>query len=467
MATVLVIDAGTSETKALVIGDDGRIYARTSQKISTRTIGAAGREQDPREIWRSVEQTATAALAASGRPVDVVALATQGESVLAFDPSTGAPLTPLITWQDRRAEPICRELSGHTEELVRVTGLRLSSYFSAPKMRWIRENLTREGMVATIDAWLLLKLTGRVATDSATASRSLVVDLETGRWDPRLLNVFGLDDEQLPQIVASDEIVGDTGLFGAPLPVAGVILDQPAALLAQGCLGPGQAKVTIGTGAFHLCNIGATVPAGPLPLTFSTAWEVGGVRTLCTDGQVYAAGSAVAWLVEQGLIPVATELDAHCYARGPGQLVFVPGFDAPGGPRWIGREHGDTQARQVAAVVYGIAAQIADLVELSGSDDEVLRVDGGLTRSRALMRAVADLTQMKMAVYPEAEATAQGAAALARLAVELGPTRTLEIPAVDDPTIYLPGWLPQQAHGYRRLYRDTLERESAQGEAAR
>jgi glycerol kinase len=458
MTAILAIDQGTTATKAVVIGDGGEVLAQASEKVATRALPGGGMEQDPEEIWGTVLTAGKEAAARSGRRIDAVALATQGESVMASDPGTGEPLSALVTWQDRRAEGICRTLDGHADRLAAATGLRLSSYFTAPKLAWLRENATREGVVSTIDAWLLHRMTGRFVTDAATASRSLLVDLASGAWNPELVELFGLGGERLPQIVGNDEVIGETGVFGFPAPVAGVILDQPSALLAQRCLDAGRAKVTYGTGAFLLANVGAKPPAQPLPLPCSTAWQVGGGRTFCVDGQVFSCATALSWLAGIGVLDRVDELD-RVAARTPGDVVFVPGFDEPAGARFSGLELSTDRGQIVAAVVYGIAASIAELYDLTGLEVEALQVDGGLTNSRALLQAQADLLQIPVSAYRGAHATAQGAAALARLALDGASTIEREVAAARPPAEpVLPEWTPDQAAAYRARWRETAAR---------
>ena len=455
MTVILAIDQGTTATKAVVIGAGGEVLAHASQSVATAALPGGGMEQDPEEIWRTVLGAGTEATARSGRRIDAVALATQGESVMASDPDTGAPLSALITWQDRRAEGICRTLDSHAGRLAEATGLRLSSYFTAPKLAWLREDVTRDGVVSTIDAWLLNRMTGRFVTDAATASRSLLVDLAGGTWNRELVGLFGLDGERLPEIVGNDEVVGETSLFGRPVPVAGVILDQPSALLAQNCLDAGQTKVTYGTGAFLLANVGARPPHRPR-LTCSTAWQVGGRRTFCVDGQVFSCATALSWLVGIGVLDRVDRLDEFCAAT-PGGAVFVPGFDEAAGARLTGLDLATNRGQVVAAVVYGIAASIAELYALTGLDVELLQVDGGLSNSRALLQAQADLLQIPVRAYHGAHATAQGAAALARVALDGQRTIELELDvgagrARNEPV--RPRWSARQAADYRARWRD-------------
>jgi glycerol kinase len=470
MATILAIDQGTTETKALVVGESGRILATASAPVRPWYLDGGGVQLEPEAVWQSVLATGRQALAQAGRSVDAVALANQGESVLAFDPLTGQALSPVLVWQDRRAAGICQDAVEHAPLVSARTGLRLDPYFSAPKMSWIRRHETREGMVATLDTWLLFRLTGQLVTDASTASRSLLTGLGSHGWDPRLLEVFGLENEQLPKIVACDEVVGTTDAFGnRPLPVAGVILDQPAALFAQRCLTAGEATCTYGTGGFLLANVGARVPAAG-SLTCSVAWRARGRDTYCRDGQVYTAGSAITWLVKLGVLDSPGNLDHAVAPGGPGQVVCVPALAGHAAPWWqpgaTGSLHGLTLSTKpghiVSALIYGLAAMVTELAEAAGADTgnaiTVLRAGGGLTRSRALVQAQADLLQTPVHVHPGTHATALGAAGFARLALD----RQLEMQdAVMEPaqlpTVIEPLWSADRATAYRALWREARE----------
>ena len=256
MTHVLAIDQGTSGTKAIVVDDAGRVLAIAEIALFPTYLAGGGVEQDPEALWNSVVEAGRRALGEAGVPVAAVALANQGETVLAWDRRTGRALTPAIVWQDRRAEVICAALAESGDDVARRTGLVLDPYFSAPKMAWVRQNLTRDGVVTTTDTWLLHRLCGAFVTDVSTASRSLLLDLDTTTWSDHLLELFGLSSEDLPTLVACDEIIGQTDAFGPPaIPVAGLIVDQQAALLAESCLKPGAAKCTYGTGAFLLAQL--------------------------------------------------------------------------------------------------------------------------------------------------------------------------------------------------------------------
>ncbi|MEZ7002371.1 MULTISPECIES: FGGY family carbohydrate kinase [unclassified Streptomyces] len=475
MTTILAIDQGTSGTKAIVVDDAGGTVAIAEESIRPAYLPGGAVEQDPRELLASVLDAGRRAVAEAGRPIDCVALANQGETVLAWDPATGTPLTPAIVWQDRRAESVCAGLAGHAEDIARRTGLVLDPYFSAPKMAWLRRNLTREGVVTTTDTWLVHHLTGEFVTDAATASRSLLLDLDTADWDPDLAGLFGLGDERLPRIVAGDEIVGTTRAFGGEIPVAGLIVDQQAALIAEGCLDPGTAKCTYGTGAFLLANTGTDPVRSSAGLTTSVAWRAAGRTPYCVDGQVYTVASAVRWLQDLGLLTAATDLDRLAAADAEGVLC-VPAFAGLAAPWWApeatasftGMTLATRREHLVLAVLQGIAAQVAELTSLVAADLgrplSRLRADGGLTNSAALMQAQADIAQIPVDIYPHAHATPLGAAALARCALD--PALDLR-EAVGDwrpATVYEPRWSADRAEEYRTTWARAAAARATEGE---
>ena len=393
---VLAIDQGTSGTKAVVVDQADGVLATVEVPIRPAYLGGGRVEQDPAELLASVLEAGTRAVAAAGRPVGTLALANQGETVLAWDLRSGAAAGQAISWQDGRAADICTDLEGEREWIGQRSGLVLDPYFSAPKMAWLRRNGVDGGVVTTTDTWLLHRLTGAFVTDASTASRSLLVDLDRVGWDEDLLAVFGLAGEQLPRIVACDEIVGETSAFGAPMQVGGLIVDQQAALLAHGCWQPGATKCTFGTGAFLLANTGQRAPRSATGLTTSVAWQVGGATDYCLDGQVFTAGSAVRWLIDLGLVDSATQLDA-VVAPDAGDVLCVPALAGLAAPWWrssataslTGMTLSTGRGEVVLAVLQGIAAQVAALVGCMNADLDAapteLCVDGGLTRCAALL----------------------------------------------------------------------------------
>jgi len=429
MTCVLAIDQGTSGTKAIVVDESGAVLSLAEVALEPSYLPAGGVEQDPEALFDSVVLAGRRAVAEAGVPVAAVALANQGETVLAWDRATGRPLSAAIVWQDRRAEAWCQARREHAPRVAQVTGLVLDPYFSAPKLRWLRDHVTTDGVVTTTDTWLVHRLCGAFVTDLSTASRSLVLDVDGTTWSGELLSLFGLDAEPLPELVACDEVVGTTRAFGGEVPVAGLVVDQQAALLAERCLEPGTAKCTFGTGAFLLAQLGERAVRSSAGLTTSVAWRLRGRTAYCVDGQVYTAASAVRWAVELGLVSSADELDVVADESSAGVLcvpalagLAAPWWDAAATASFTGMTLSSGRGHLVRALLEGIAAQVATLTSLVADDLgrplTRLRVDGGLTRSRTLMQAQADLAQLPVELYPSAHATPLGAAACARLALE-------------------------------------------------
>jgi glycerol kinase len=425
---VLAIDQGTSSTKALVIGAARGVLAEAEVPVHPAATPEGGVEHDPRDLWRSVVAAAGQAVAAAGEPVGAVGLSNQGETVLAWDRSTGEPLSPAIVWQDRRAVEVCDALAGCAGDLERVSGLKLDPYFAAPKMTWLRRNVTERGVVTTSDVWLLHRLCGTFATDVSTASRTMLLDLDRGCWSAPACEAFEVDPGELPEIRACDEPFGETTAFGEPVPVTGACVDQQAALFAESCHAAGDAKCTYGTGAFLLTTVGTTARRSASGLVGCVAWRLGEETTYCLDGQVYTAGAAVSWLQEIGLIAGPADLDRlGGTVESCGGAAFVPGLAGLAAPFWrpdargafVGLSLGTRRAHLVRAVCEGIAAEVAWLAQAAAADLEqplrTLRVDGGLTRSATLMQIQADLLQAPVEVYPTPHATALGVAAFARL----------------------------------------------------
>lgn len=466
--SILSIDQGTSATKAIVVDDAGQVRGIAEVGVHPTYLPGGGVEQDPMELLASVLAAGRQALDAAGVPVGAVALANQGETVLAWDRATGEPLTPAIVWQDGRSQGICDALAAHRELIAARTGLVLDPYFSAPKMSWIRRHLTTDGVVTTSDSWLVHRLTGEFVTDVTTASRSLVFGLDDCAWDPELLGIFGLQEEQLPRLVSCDEVIGTTAAFGADVPVAGLIVDQQSALFAEGCVRVGSAKCTFGTGAFLLVNTGEAAARSGHGLTTSVAWRTRTGTQYCLDGQVYTAASAVRWMTEVGLVDSAGGMDAVA-APDNGDTMFVPALAGLAAPWWrsdaqasfTGLSLATTSGHLVRAVLEGIAAHVAELVRVMNADIgrpvTVLRVDGGLTNSSILMQAQANLLQIPVEVYPSAHATPLGAAAMARLSLD----SRLGIEDVCWPwtpsRIYEPEWTPDRAADHLERWRDAVD----------
>jgi glycerol kinase len=455
---VLAIDQGTSATKALLVGPGGEVLGRGEVPVRTRSVGPDGVETDPEELFASVVAAGDRALAAAGAPAHAVALANQGETVLAWDRATGTPLSPAIVWQDRRAAVICGRLADRSAELSAISGLPLDPYFAAPKMTWLRENLTAEGTVTTTDTWLLHRLGAQYVTDAATASRTMLLDLDAVTWSERACAAFGLDLASLPAVADCAGVVGETTAFGPALPIAGIAVDQQAALLAEGCLTAGDAKCTYGTGAFLLVTSGSVGVRSGSGLSASVAWRLGGATTYCLDGQVYTAGSALRWLTDIGVLGAPAELDAVGETvPDAGGVIFVPALAGLGAPYWepgarglfAGLHLGAGRGQLARAAAEGIAASVTLLARAAAGDLGApltsLRVDGGLTRSRLLMQAQADLLQLPVLICRAPDATALGVAALGRLGVGEASSAGEALGAIEVETIIEPAITADEA----------------------
>jgi glycerol kinase len=280
--------------------------------------------------------------------------------------------------------------------------------------------------VTTTDTWLLHRLCGAFVTDIATAGRSLLLDLETGAWSDEACHLFGIDPAALPRVVGNATPLGECTLFGGSVPVTGACVDQQAALFAERCRTLGEAKCTYGTGAFMLACTGSEPTRSNNGLVGCPAWQLDGRTTYCLDGQVYTVGAAVSWLIDMGIMREPADLDAlGGSVADAGGATFVPALAGLAAPWWqpnakamfAGLSLGTERAHLVRAAIDGIAAQVALLATAAGRDLgrplQLLRVDGGLTRSETLLQVQADLLQCPVEVYPSPHATALGVAEFA------------------------------------------------------
>ena len=464
---ILALDQGTSGSKAIVVDDDG-IHAIVEKPVTLKHLSTDAVEHDPGELLASIVDAGREAIALAGKPIDGVALANVGETVLAWNPDTGEPLTPCINWMDKRSKDIVARLSDQADRIHELTALVLDTYFAAPKLAWVRENLTKEGVVTMSDAWLVYQLTGEFVSDTSTASRSLLLDIDTVEWSDELLEIFGLENEKMPRLVASDEIVGTTTLFGGEIPVGGLMVDQQAALLAESCLEPGDSKCTYGSGAFLFVNTGDEAHRFDSGLTTSVAWTLRGKTSYCVDGQVYTAATAVRWMNEMGIISGVKEIDQEV-ADDSGGVLCGPSFAGLAAPWWrsdagafiTGMKLATGKAEITRAILEGISASVAELARLISAGVDMplqrLKVDGGLTNSAVLMQIQSDLLQIPIDTYPSAHATALGAAAAMRLA--LNPDMPVdEGPYAWEPeAAYEPQMSADEADSFRRRWIAAVE----------
>jgi glycerol kinase len=443
---ILALDAGTTSSRSLLFDVTGRIVALAQREFSQHFPQPGWVEHDAREIWESQHDTIAEALRAaraSPRDIAAVGITNQRETTVLWDRATGEPVAPAIVWQDRRTADVCVHMraAGHEAEIAARTGLLLDPYFSATKLAWLLNRLPGARMRAergelafgTIDSWLLFKLTGhrRHVTDVTNASRTLLMDLHTGDWDDRLLELFGVPRACLPTIVDScldAASAVEIELDGVKLPVTGLAGDQQSALFGQACFTPGMAKNTYGTGCFALMNTGDAPQTSRHRLLTTVAWRRGTCQ-YALEGGVFMGGATVQWLRDGlGIIDRSDEIEALAASvPDTGDVYLVPAFAGLGAPQWdaaargaiVGLTRGSTRAHLARAALESIAFQTADLIEAmqqdAGKPLSELRVDGGAARNDLLLQFQADLLGVPVLRPANTETTAFGAAALAGL----------------------------------------------------
>jgi glycerol kinase len=441
---VLAIDQGTTSTRCIVFDDASRPVATAQTEFAQHYPAKGWVEHDVEDIWRDVVAMARQAIGGAGltaQDISAIGVANQRETVVVWDRATGVPIHRAIVWQDRRTADLCRRLKEDgCEPMVRArTGLLLDPYFSATKLAWILDQVpgararAERGELAfgTIDSFLVWRLTGGKAhvTDIANAGRTLLFDIHREVWDPELLALFHVPAPLLPQAVDNSGVVGETdaGLFGAPIPIAGMAGDQQAALVGQACLSPGMAKATYGTGCFMLLNTGPDAVTSEQRLLTTPAYRVGGQTTYALEGSIFVAGAAVKWLRDGlGLILKASDTDSLATRVAEGHGVYmVPGFVGLGAPHWDPDARGlicgltlDATAAHIArAALESVAFQTLDLAEAMRRDGAAqptaLRIDGGMSANSWLCQFLADVLEVPVERPAHLETTALGAAFLA------------------------------------------------------
>lgn len=442
---ILVIDEGTTSTRAIVYDLAGTALTSAQAELTQYYPAAGWVEHDAGEIWERTLAVARKAIDAAGAidRIAAIGITNQRETVVAWDRTTGEPLSPAIVWQDRRTAARCAELrtAGHEPMIQQCTGLLLDPYFSATKMEWLLTHCPdvstagKRLCFGTIDSYLVWKLSGGAAhvTDASNASRTMLMGLDGG-WDTALCTLFGIDPSSLPTIVDSAGLVAETDpdLFGRAIPIAAMIGDQQSATVGQGCLAPGSTKATFGTGAFILTNTGESPPRSDHRLLSTVLVQQAGRRSYALEGSIFVAGSLMQWLRDAvGLIVSAPESE-QLAASVPdnGGVCFVPALSGLGAPHWradaralvTGMTFASTKAHIVRAALEAQSHQIHDLMtayRLDGVIWDRLRVDGGMIANNWLAQDLADITGLTVERPQDVETTALGAAMLAAVGIGL------------------------------------------------
>jgi glycerol kinase len=446
MKHILALDAGTTSSRAILFDRAGSIVAVAQKEFPQIFPKPGWVEHDPRDIWSTQAGVASEVLqkaSVQANDVAAIGITNQRETTVVWDRATGQPICNAIVWQDRRTAAICDRLKSRKLErpIRKKTGLVIDAYFSATKVQWILENVkgararAKAGDLAfgTVDSWLVWNLTGGKVhiTDVSNASRTMLYNIVKGEWDDELLKIFNVPRSMLPEVRSSSEVYGETRLFGASIPIAGIAGDQQAALFGQVCTKPGMVKNTYGTGCFMLMNTGTKPIASKNNLLTTVAWRIGSRTEYALEGSIFIAGAVVQWL-RDGLQIIRAAPDVEALAASvpdTGGVYLVPAFAGLGAPHWdqyargtiVGLTRGTTKAHIARAALEGIALQVMDILKAMEADAGIklkeLRVDGGASANDLLMQLQADLLNVPVVRPKVAETTALGAAYLAGLAV--------------------------------------------------
>ena len=439
---IIALDQGTTSSRAVLFNLAGEIVSLEQEEFEQHFPKPGWVEHDAKEIWQTQSSVLTRLVSnnkLNSKNVVSIGITNQRETTVVWDKRTGEPVSRAIVWQDRRTAEHCERLKkqGLTQKIRAKTGLLLDAYFSATKIRWILDNIdgaqekADKGhlLFGTIDSWLIWKLTaGKVhATDLSNASRTLLLDINSGRWDDELLAIFEIPCSMLPELKDSADDFGYCQLDVLQAPISGVAGDQQAALFGQACFEIGQAKNTYGTGCFMLMNTGEKRVNSESGLLSTIAWRLNGKIVYALEGSVFVAGAAVQWLRDQLQI-IESAADTELLATGAHDesgVVVVPAFAGLGAPHWDMYARGaifgltrDSGRSEIArATLESLAYQSYDVLQAMQRDSKIempsLNVDGGAIANNYLAQFQANILQ-KMVRRPKViESTALGAAYLA------------------------------------------------------
>ena len=443
---VLALDQGTTSSRAILFDSYGNIIHSAQKEFKQIFPNDAWVEHDPKEIWRTQLETAQNVMQyASALPEEIAAIGitNQRETTVVWNKLTGEPIYNAIVWQDRRTAAFCDELTKRnlTDYVRENTGLVIDSYFSGTKINWILNNvegakeLAKAGslLFGTVDTWLLWNLTeGKChCTDYSNASRTLIYNINSLKWDDKLLGELDIPKSMLPEVKNSSEVYGETSLLGGSIPISGIAGDQQAAMFGQACFDSGMAKNTYGTGCFMLLNTGENKVTSKAGLLTTIAWGIDGKITYALEGSVFIAGAAIQWL-RDGLKIIETAADSELFAEATESsngVYVVPAFAGLGAPYWdmyargaiFGLTRATGKEQFIRATLESLAYQSKDVLDAMKIDAELpidkLRVDGGACANNFLMQFQADILDTVVERPKVIETTALGAAYLAGIAV--------------------------------------------------
>lgn len=444
---ILSLDQGTTSSRAIIFNKEGAIVSIAQKEFTQYYPKPGWVEHDATEIWSTQIAVAAEAILKAGlsaTDIAAIGITNQRETTVLWNKKTGEPLHNAIVWQDRRTADYCDGLNakGLGDTINEKTGLIIDAYFSASKINWLLNNLpgarelANSGDLAfgTIDSWLVWKLTaGKVhITDVSNASRTMLFNINTLKWDEELLAIFDIPASILPEVKSSSEVFGETAgtLFSAKIPIAGIAGDQQAALFGQMCYEPGMVKNTYGTGCFMLMNIGRKPVTSKRKLVTTIAWQVNNEVHYALEGSIFIAGAVVQWLRDGlGMINSSAEVEGLANeVTDTGGVYMVPAFTGLGAPHWdqhargiiTGITRGTTSAHIARAALESIAFQTLDVLKAMEADSgfpiKELRVDGGAANNSLLMQFQSNIINAAVIRPTVTELTAIGVAYLAGLA---------------------------------------------------
>ena len=445
---ILSLDLGTTGNRAILFDQQGDIVGQAYKEFTQYYPQPGWLEHDATEIWQDVSNCMQQVIVdnrANATEIAAIGLTVQRETCLLWDQTTGKPLHKAIVWQDRRTASMCDRLraEGKAEIIQQKTGLVLDAYFSATKLAWlidwVKQNQPNTNwdnvMAGTVDTWALWNLTGRKvhATDVSNASRTMLMNLDTGEWDESLLELFQIPRQIMPEIKPSMGVFGtsDRDLLGTEIPIAAIFGDQQAALFAHGCDRPGLLKCTYGTGCFLVAQTGTKVTRSNNQLLSTVAWSTKEQTNYALEGAIFTTGAAIQWLRDGlKLITTAAETESLCnQVDNTDGVYFVPALSGLGAPHWdmkargafLGITGGVQREHMVRAVLEAIAYQVKEVIDAGNKDSaqpiSLLKVDGGAAQNNFLMQFQADALGIHLERPVVLDATAQGAAFGAGLAV--------------------------------------------------
>ena len=484
---VLALDQGTTSSRAIAFDVNGKLVGVKNVEFKQIFPKPGWVEQDPEEIYNSQMSALRRMLDETGikaNEIDSIGITNQRETIVMWDCRTGKPVCNAIVWQCRRTAPICERLvkDGYSEMIKEKTGLVPDAYFSGTKIKWILENipkakkLSEQGniLAGTIDSWLMYKMSGGKvhATDASNASRTMLYNIKSGKWDDELCEILDIPMDILPKVVDSSGIVFEFELDGVKIPVSGIAGDQQAALFGQTCFEKGDSKNTYGTGCFILMNTGKDIVYSNGGLLTTVAWRINGETEYALEGSVFNAGSTIQWLRDNlGFMENAADSQAMAESvDDSGGVYFVPAFTGLGTPYWdmyargsiTGLTRGVTKAHIVRAGLEAIAYRTSEVLAVMEDDTGAipcrLFVDGGASANDFLMQFQSDLLDCDIIRPVIRETTALGAAFLAGLATGFFESKAALKNLIETDKIYRPSGLCEMRKSTMNGWREAVAR---------